>query len=405
MSSEEITDILRPAVTCEHDVKVAAEVTAEAVLNKRTQDPESDMECEQVAGMESEQAAGMESEQNENFSDISDGMSPEGSAVSSTMQAEDRIVVMPDVSGDELDDELTQRDALPVHNLKIGNSKGSPKCYQHSSRDRGTASKGGHGTKSSRDHGTASKGGHGTKSSRDRGTASKGGHGTKSSRDHGTASKGGHGTKSSRDRGTASKGAASVSVPKLVSPSLDIVSSPPSRDGVTAPSPSHAQHDVLHRGDHLPSASPAGDMRDVLTNKDVLQPPSGVCRLPLKEVPSHKHVPSSLPKVSSLKEVSATSMEVSATFQEVPPCGTVLTVLKQASPTLKEVPLSTGLIVESAQLVEMELRKRALESELKRAKKDDRSLPQPGNLGDLESLEMKLRQRALQSLLAKKEAV
>ena len=61
--------------------------------------------------------------------------------------------------------------------------------------------------------------------------------------------------------------------------------------------------------------------------------------------------------------------------------------------------------MDSGQLVEMELRKRALESELKRTKMDDKSLPTSGNPGDLESLEMKLRQRALQSFLAKKESI
>ena len=50
-----------------------------------------------------------------------------------------------------------------------------------------------------------------------------------------------------------------------------------------------------------------------------------------------------------------------------------------------KLPLLETFVVDSGQLVEMELRKRALESELKRTKLDDKSLPTSGNPGDLES--------------------
>ena len=71
----------------------------------------------------------------------------------------------------------------------------------------------------------------------------------------------------------------------------------------------------------------------------------------------------------------------------------------------RELPLSASLVVDSGQLVEMELRKRALESELKRTKMDDKSLPTSGNHSDQESLELRLRQRAMLSFLAKKESI
>ena len=347
MATKEIRDILlSPPLPCGDNG--VTEVATEAVLNKRVQNSsqstDSDMECEQVTGMECEQAADMECEQGEDFSDISesDRVSPGGSVVPSP-QAEDRIVVMPDVSGDELDNELTQRDVRPAHVKMSSSHSGSSKECQRPSRDHRTV----------------------------------------------RSSKGGH------------------SVSKPVSPSLA-----PSGGGPT-PALSRDGLPLQRDGDHqLLAAEPSKDARptrdtgsskdarptrDTGSNMDAQLLPSGEHQLSPKDGPlPKKALPPTLPSLNG------TAIEV------VPiPSGNSASAaaLKEVPPALREVPLSASLIVESAQLVEMELRKRALESELKRAKKDDKPLPPPGNHGDLESLEMRLRQRALQSFLAKKEAV